>query len=266
MNKVKYGLKNVHYAVATIAADGSATFGTPKRIPGAVNLSMDPSGEAVNFFADDSNYFSQTPNAGYSGTLEVALVPDDFKVDILGFIVDANGALVENADAVTKKFALMFEFQGDEKATRHVMYNITAARPSVAGNTKEETIEVQTETLNLTAGMIYVPALGVNVPKANLKKDQTGYSTFFDAVYQPAGQTFAANKSTVTIAAGSFEVVAFSGNSGAVTAASSSADVTAAVSGNQVSIQVDEDAAAGATITLTDADSNTATITVTLAE
>lgn len=266
MNKVKYGLKNVHYAVATIAADGSATFGTPKRIPGAVNLSMDPSGEAVNFFADDSKYFSQTPNAGYTGTLEVALVPDDFKVDVLGFKVDSNGALVEDANAITKPFALLFEFQGDEKATRHVLYNNTAARPSVAGATKEESIEVQTETLNLTSGMIYVPSLDTNVPKTSVKKDQTPYATFFDAVYQPAGVTFAANKSAVTIAAGAFEVVAFTGNSGAVTAASSSADVTAAVAGNQVSIQVDEDAAAGATITLTDEDSNTATITVTLAE
>lgn len=264
MNKVKYGLKNVHYAVATIAADGSATFSTPKRIPGAVNLSMDPSGEAVNFFADDVKYFSQTPNAGYSGTLEVALVPDDFKIDVLGFKADTNGALVEDADAVAKPFALLFEFQGDEKATRHVIYNNTAARPSVAGNTKEESIEVQTETLNITSGMIYVPSLGTNVPKVSVKKDQSPYENFFGAVYQPAGVTFAANKTAAVIEPGSFEVIAFTGNSGAVTAASSSADVVAAVGGNQVSISVADDATAGGTVTLTDADSNTATITVTI--
>ena len=264
MNKVKYGLKNVHYAVATISTDGSATFGTPKRIPGAVNLSMDPAGEAVNFFADDIKYFSQTPNAGYTGTLEVAIVPDDFKVDVLGYVIDSNGALVEDADAVTKPFALMFEFQGDEKATRHVLHNNTAARPSVAGNTKGESIEVQTETLNLTTGMIYVPALGKNVPKTSIKKDQTGYSNFFSAVYQPAGVSFAVNKSATVIAPGSFEVIAFSGNSGDVTATSSSSDVVAAVAENQVSISVADDAAAGGTVTLTDEDSHTATITVTI--
>lgn len=265
-NKVKYGLTNVHYAVATIATDGSATFGTPKRIPGAVNLSLDPTGEATNFFADDIKYFSQTPNAGYSGTLEVAIVPDDFKVDVLGFKVDSNGALVEDANAVTKPFALLFEFQGDEKATRHVIYNNTAARPSVAGNTKEESIEVQTETLNLTSGMIYVPSLATNVPKVSVKKDQSPYANFFSAVYQPAGVSFAVNESAVTIAAGGFKVVTFTGNSGDVTAASSSADVIASVTENQVAITVDGGASAGATITLTDEDSNTATITVTLAE
>ena len=266
MNKVKYGLTNVHYAIATIAADGSATYGTPKRIPGAVNLSLDPSGDAVNFFADDIKYFSQTPNAGYSGTLEVALVPDEFKVDVLGFKVDSNGALVEDANAISKPFALLFEFQGDDKATRHVIYNNTASRPSVAGNTKEESIEVQTETLNLTSGMIYVPSLDTNVPKTSVKKDQTPYANFFSAVYQPAGVSFAVNKAAVVIAPGSFEVVTFTGNTGAVTASSSAASVTAYVYENQVSVAVADDATVGATVTLTDEDSNTATITVTLPE
>ena len=39
MNKVKFGLSNVYYAVKTTSEDGEVSYATPVRIPGAVNLS-----------------------------------------------------------------------------------------------------------------------------------------------------------------------------------------------------------------------------------
>ncbi len=57
-NKVKFGLKNCHYAKATLDPDtNTVTFGTPVAIPGAVNLSMDPEGDNEPFYADDMVYY-----------------------------------------------------------------------------------------------------------------------------------------------------------------------------------------------------------------
>ena len=47
-NKIKYGLKNVHYAVIT-EAGGVVSYGTPVAIPGAVNITLSPAGEKVEF-------------------------------------------------------------------------------------------------------------------------------------------------------------------------------------------------------------------------
>ena len=53
-NKVKFGLKNCHYAKATLDPDTNAvTFGTPVAIPGAVNLSRDTEGDTETFYSDE---------------------------------------------------------------------------------------------------------------------------------------------------------------------------------------------------------------------
>ena len=83
-NKVKFGLKNCHYAKATLNPTTNAvTFATPVAIPGAVNLSLDPEGDTEPFYADDMVYYTTTANNGYSGDLEIALLPDSFRKDIL---------------------------------------------------------------------------------------------------------------------------------------------------------------------------------------
>ena len=116
--KVKFGFKNLYYA--PILEDG---FGTPKHIPGAVSMTLSKSGEDVDFFADDTDYFRESVNNGYEGTLEVALIPDDFKIDCLGYSIDSNGVLVENANGVQKPFAMLCETTNDDGATRLAFLN-----------------------------------------------------------------------------------------------------------------------------------------------
>ena len=170
-NKVKYGLKNVYYAVATIDADNKATYTTPVAIKGAVNLSLDAQGDTTKFRADNMNYWIGQSNNGYEGDFECALIPDSFKKDVLGYKEDGDGALYEVKDAPTVYFALLFQFEGDDKATKHVMYKCSATRP--------------TETLTITADAITVAAVNEDVVKASVKYGDAAYDNWFSAVHQP---------------------------------------------------------------------------------
>ena len=186
-NKIKYGLKNVYYAVATIAADGSATYATPVRIPGAVNLSLEPQGDREPFYADDIEYFVSISNTGYEGELEIALVPESFETDVLKAVEDTKNVLFEEVSPEIVHFALLFQFAGDKNAIRHCFYNCTAMRPTVEGETKGENIEPKTETLSLRAGSIYNDDVKKDIVKAKTKEDtdSTTYDGWFSAVYQP---------------------------------------------------------------------------------
>lgn len=185
-NKIKYGIKNVYYAVATIAADNSATYGTPVALPGAVSMSLDPQGDTTPFYADNIVYYTSVANNGYEGELELAKVPDSFLKDVLGYAEDANDVLYEDANAAVVHFALMFQFEGDAHARRHVLYNCVAARPSVSGNTKEEAIEPQTETISITATTVYNDDLDKDIVKASCTPaESTQYESWNTAVYQP---------------------------------------------------------------------------------
>ena len=183
-NKVKYGLKNVHYATVTFANDGTPTYATPVAIPGAVSMSLSRSGESYEFYADDGVYYEIGNNSGYEGDLEIALIPQSFRTAVLGETLDNKGILNEEDNPEFGHFALLFEFTGDQNAVRHVLYNCTATQNDVAGETKGENVEVQTETLNIKARAL--PGGGRVKAKTGDEADSTVYEGWYSAVYMTA--------------------------------------------------------------------------------
>lgn len=188
-NKVKFGLKNCYFAVASFDDDGNATYETPVKMPGAVSLSLDANGENENFYADDGVYYVIGNNSGYEGDLELAMIPESFLTDVLGEITDANGVLIESAANTDQvHFALLFEFSGDQNKIRHVFYNCTASRPSIEGQTNEDTKEVKTETISISAAALPNDTAYVKGKTAS-GTDSTTYDGWYSAVYVPSVTT-----------------------------------------------------------------------------
>lgn len=181
-NKINYGLSSVYIASVTISEQGVVTFGTPVAMPGAVSLTADANGETNNFYADNTIWWTGTANNGYTGTLTVANVPDWFYTQYLGMQTDDNGNIVETANDQQAYFAMLFQGEGDEKATRHAFFYAKASRPSSEHNTQEDTIEPGTLALDFTA----IPLPGSGVIKARTTANSTNYDTWFSAVVEPS--------------------------------------------------------------------------------
>ena len=131
-DKVIFGVKNVHYALLT--DEGTPTYDTPVAIPGAVSLSLEASGESTPFYADNMQYYVTVSNSGYETELEVAIFPDSFLMDVLGYTQSTTDkVLTENSNTQPKPFALLFEEAGDQSGTKFVLYNCTATRPNAGG-------------------------------------------------------------------------------------------------------------------------------------
>jgi phi13 family phage major tail protein len=181
-NKVKFNLKNVHYAKLNVDSEGVVTYEKPVAIPGGVELSLDAKGDTEEFYADGMVYYTSTANNGYEGDLEIALVPLSFETDILGNSLDDNKVSVENSNTESSEFALLFEFDGDIKSVRHVLYRCKATRPSVASKTNEDKKEVQTEKLSLKAS----PIVNGNVKtKTTAATPDEIYNKWYESVYIP---------------------------------------------------------------------------------
>lgn len=189
-NKIKYNLKNVYAAVLTESqTDGKTTYtyATPKPIPGAVSISFDAEGDSKPFYADGIVYYRSFANNGYSGDLEIALIPEWFRTEILQETLDAKNVLIETNDSLQSvKFALLFEFDGDVNCIRHVLYNCTSSRPAIESETKEDAIEPGTEKLSITADP---RADGLVKARTGDSTDTTTYSNWYKTVYVPTPKT-----------------------------------------------------------------------------
>lgn len=185
-NKVIFGLDKVHIAFFDKTATTQPAWEAPTAIPGAVRWAPEAQGETTTFYAENMAYFIVTSNNGYTGELEMALIPDAIKARMYGWKIDDNGMLVEVADGIPEKFALLGQIKGDKRDRRFVYYDCQAARTAKENTTKGESTEVSGETLSITSSPIELD--GRVIVKGDLElstSNATQFNSFFTTVYTP---------------------------------------------------------------------------------
>ncbi len=184
MDKVKFGIKNVHIFPIESMVNGVPTYGNVINVPGAVSFSMGAQGDINKFYADNIVYYQSSANNGYEGDLTLALIPEEVYEKIFGQVPDANGVMTENAAVEAKAFAMTFEEDGDQTGTKFVLYNCTATRPTKELNTIEDNKTPVTQALTVSAVPLQsgdVMAMTTSTTPEAIK------NTWHDAVYIASG-------------------------------------------------------------------------------
>lgn len=178
-NKVNYGLKNVYYAKITEESTTSVSYSDPVPIPGAVNISLKKLFERQAISADDDvNYAELIDNKGYEGELEILNVPQAFETDCLGQTIDGV-TIVEGKEDTLSPFALLFEFSGDKKRRRHVIYRCVATPYDIESSTNGDKLEAKSIKMALTIS----PAKDTgHIKRSTLNDSGTVYDDWFEAV------------------------------------------------------------------------------------
>lgn len=150
MAKVKFGVEQIH--LHPLTDEETMTYGTPIACPGAISISLNVSESSADpFYADDGVYYLPAgKSSGYTGDMELALIPDEVKLALMAFVKDAAGVIVEVADAIAKPFAMTFQIPTDEKARKLVFYNCQFGRPGLTAKTQEGSKTPETDTASLT--------------------------------------------------------------------------------------------------------------------
>lgn len=224
-NRVNWGLAASAWGRITTDAQGNDVYGTPVMFLGNRQVNWDPAGDLVKVFADGTVIYTGRQNSGYTGSLELTNLDDDFAAWALTESVDSKNVQYEEKEPTVNRFYLLWEWVQDAKNTRHIMYNITASRPSMSATTSGDgdNKTAQYRTLNLTA----IPREdGIVKASTRVDVDATTYENWFNSAYVPAGAS--GYDLTVTVTDGTDPI------EGALVVLNNGAMATTNASGNAV--------------------------------
>ena len=149
----RFNVKNVHYAVNTTNEGGEVTRGTPKKIAGAMKVSVNPTVSNGKLYGDGVVSDEVTKMTGAGISLEMNKIPTDVVNEIFGKTKDpTTGITKDNSDNEPIEFSLGWEVELTGGCSEFVWFTKCKAQP-IQNEVQQGTdnINFSTDTLNITA-------------------------------------------------------------------------------------------------------------------
>ena len=154
----KIGLNNFRYAVLTEASDGTPSYDGAKTPAKAISCSVSITSNSQSLYADDA--VAETDTSFQSGTVSIGIDDEDQTTlaTLLGHTVETGGNMVRNANDVAPYVGfgriITKMVGGVLKYKVEFLYKVKFSEPSQEDNTKGETLEFGTSTLEGTVATL----------------------------------------------------------------------------------------------------------------
>lgn len=147
----KIGLNNFRYSILTEAQDGTASYNGAKKPAKAISCSVSISNSEATLYADDA--LAESDTSFQSGDVSIGIDDEDTETmaTLLGHTIDEEGEMVRNANDTAPYVGLgriiVKMVGGVRKYKVEFLHKVKFAEPSQEDNTKGESLEFTTSTL-----------------------------------------------------------------------------------------------------------------------
>lgn len=179
-----FGVKNAHIAV--LESEDNFTYAKPVRIPGVVEIKMEPSVETATSHGDNETWIQKNQDNGGSGTIsfydtESTLELRKLFASLVGYDIDAKGRVLGTSGKTPKEFAFMCEQPGHVISRRRCFLCCQIKAPSMDAKTLEDKPDITQIDYNITWRPVTLPS-GWRGGLYDSFGDVDGYDKFFDEV------------------------------------------------------------------------------------
>lgn len=158
----KINVKNMHYhKIIGYQNNGLPIFAPPKRVGYTAVFGAKKTGDSEIYYADGEEHTKIDAGSGYTISLTLGEMSEDFGIECLGVKRDLNGTLMESENAIKSDFALTGEIDETIKGSslnpfKFVYYKCSAGNPSESAETKRESTTFSETELEITSSSILI--------------------------------------------------------------------------------------------------------------